>query len=308
MTQETFDPNKSDSRMRMAPAFEFLSIVPWWFITLILLGLLVTYNILTDDQMGTIFLRVGEGIRVTVTVTIFAYLMAITIGLVVGLGRVSSNVLANNAASFYVEVIRGIPMLVLLMYIAFVGVPLMINGINALGEWLVTVGVEGFGTSLAEMNSRTKACIPFTGGTEDGICIELFNNTVRVIIGLGVAYGAFSAEIWRAGIESIEKGQMEAARSLGMSYLQSMRYIILPQAVRRVLPALGNDFVAMVKDSSLVSVLGVQDITQLAKLYAASTFLFFQTYSILAFIYLVITIMLTRFVRWIERRLRQGRR
>jgi polar amino acid transport system permease protein len=123
-----------------------------------------------------------------------------------------------------------------------------------------------------------------------------------------VAYGAFSAEIWRAGIESIEKGQMEAARSLGMSYIQSMRYVILPQAVRRVLPALGNDFVAMVKDSSLVSVLGVQDITQLAKLYAASTFLFFQVYSILAFIYLVITIMLTRVVRWIERRLRQDRR
>jgi polar amino acid transport system permease protein len=87
-----------------------------------------------------------------------------------------------------------------------------------------------------------------------------------------------------------------------------MRYVILPQAVRRVVPALGNDFVAMVKDSSLVSVLGVQDITQLAKLYAASTFLFFQVYSILAFIYLVITIMLTRVVRWIERRLRQDRR
>jgi polar amino acid transport system permease protein len=167
--------------------------------------------------------------------------------------------------------------------------------------------MEGVGTSLAELNSRTKACLPFGGG-EDGWCIELFNNTVRVIIGLGVAYGAFSAEIWRAGIESIEKGQMEAARSLGMSYFQSMRYIILPQAVRRVMPALGNDFVAMVKDSSLVSILGVQDITQLAKLYAASTFLFFQTYSILAFIYLVITIMLTRFVRWIERRLRQDRR
>jgi polar amino acid transport system permease protein len=207
-----------------------------------------------------------------------------------------------------VEVVRGIPMLVLLMYIAFVGVPLLINGINSLGEILVLQGVEGMGTWMAELNSRTKACLPFTGGQENGLCFELFNNTVRVIIGLGVAYGAFSAEIWRAGIESIEKGQMEAARSLGMSYIQAMRYVILPQAVRRVLPALGNDFVAMVKDSSLVSVLGVQDITQLARLYAASTFLFFQTYSILAFIYLVITIMLTRVVRWIERRLRQNRR
>jgi polar amino acid transport system permease protein len=308
MTQQTLDPNTSSSRMRMAPALDFLSIVPWWLITLLLLGLLIIYNILTDDQMETIFLAVGKGIQVTVTVTVFAYLMAITIGLFVGLGRVSSNTLAHNAAAFYVEVVRGIPMLVLLMYIAFVGVPLLIDGINALGEWLVSLGATGIGTSLVELNSRTKVCVPFTGGQESGLCIELFNNTVRVIIGLGVAYGAFSAEIWRAGIESIEKGQMEAARSLGMSYFQSMRHIILPQAVRRVLPALGNDFVAMVKDSSLVSVLGVQDITQLAKLYAASTFLFFQTYSILAFIYLVITIMLTRVVRWIERRLRQDRR
>lgn len=293
--------------MRMAPALDFLSIVPWWLLVLIGIFLLVIYQILTDDQMETIFLAVGEGIRITITVTVFAYLMAIVIGLFVGLGRVSSNVLFNNVASFYVEVIRGIPMLVLLMYIAFVGVPLLIDGINAVGEWMVARGVVDAGTFLADLNSRTKACLPFTGGQEDGVCIELFNNTVRVIIGLGVAYGAFSAEIWRAGIESIEKGQMEAARSLGMSYLQAMRYIILPQAVRRVLPAMGNDFVAMVKDSSLVSVLGVQDITQLAKLYAASTFLFFQTYSILAFIYLVITIMLTRVVRWIERRLRQDR-
>jgi polar amino acid transport system permease protein len=292
----------------MAPTLDFLSAVPWWLIILILLGLVATYNILTDDQMGTIFLRIGAGIRVTVTVTIFAYLLAITIGLFVGLGRVSKNIVANNFASLYVEVVRGIPMLVLLMYIAFVGVPLLINGINSLGEILVLQGVEGMGTWMAELNSRTKACLPFTGGQENGLCFELFNNTVRVIIGLGVAYGAFSAEIWRAGIESIEKGQMEAARSLGMSYIQAMRYVILPQAVRRVLPALGNDFVAMVKDSSLVSVLGVQDITQLARLYAASTFLFFQTYSILAFIYLVITIMLTRVVRWIERRLRQNRR
>lgn len=309
MSKDILDPsNPNHSRMRMAPAFDFLSIVPWWLITLILLGLLITYQILTDDQMETIFLAVGKGIRVTVTVTIFGYLIAITIGLIIGLGRVSSNVFANNFASFYVEVVRGIPMLVLLMYIAFVGVPLLINGINASGEWFVSIGATGIGTSLTELNSRTEVCLPFTGGEEDGVCIQLFSNTVRVIIGLGVAYGAFSAEIWRAGIESIEKGQMEAARSLGMSYLQAMRYIILPQAIRRVLPALGNDFVAMVKDSSLVSVLGVQDITQLAKLYAASTFLFFQTYSILAFIYLVITIMLTRVVRWIERRLRQDKR
>jgi polar amino acid transport system permease protein len=96
---------------------------------------------------------------------------------------------------------------------------------------------------------------------------------------------------------------MEAARAIGMSYFQAMRHIILPQAIRRVLPALGNDFIAMLKDSSLVSVLGVEDITQITKLYAASTFLFFQSYSILAFIYLSMTILLSRMVRSLETRL-----
>ena len=134
------------------------------------------------------------------------------------------------------------------------------------------------------------------------------SNELRVIIGLGIAYGAFESEIFRAGIQSIEKGQMEAARALGMGYVQAMRYVILPQAIRRVLPALGNDFVAMLKDSSLVSVLGVEDITQLTKLYAASTFLFFQSYSLLAFIYLTMTLLLSRGVRTLESRLSAHRR
>ncbi|RMG92453.1 MAG: amino acid ABC transporter permease [Chloroflexi bacterium] len=272
---------------RLAPSLGKLSNVPWWLLVAILIGLFIVYEIITDDQTNTIFFAVGKGIRVTFIVTISAYTLALVIGLLVGFGRVSKNPVAYNIATFYVEVIRGVPMLVLLMYIAFVAVPSLINGINALGDWLVATGI-GTGEALTNVTSRN------------------VDNTVRVIVGLGVAYGAFSAEIFRAGIESIEKGQMEAARALGMSYFQAMRLVILPQAVRRVLPALGNDFVAMVKDSSLVSVLGVQDITQLAKLYAASTFLFFQTYSILAFIYLIITILLTRFVRWLERRMRIG--
>ncbi|MCA9981338.1 MAG: amino acid ABC transporter permease, partial [Anaerolineales bacterium] len=262
------------------------------------LALLIVYFITTSEEAAQTFwfvfwqdptdLSQGEiafrGMLVTITVAIAAYLLAITIGIIVGLGRVSSNVFFYNIATFYVEIVRGVPILVLLMYIAFVGVPLLIDGMNYLGEGMLAIGLP-FGQGLADLTSRD------------------FNNTWRVILGLGIAYGAFSAEIIRAGIESIEKGQMEAARSLGMGYFQAMRLVILPQAVRRVLPALGNDFVAMVKDSSLVSVLGVQDMTQLAKLHAASTFLFFQTYSILAFLYLVLTIMLTRAVRWLERRM-----
>jgi polar amino acid transport system permease protein len=129
----------------------------------------------------------------------------------------------------------------------------------------------------------------------------------RCIIALAIAYGGFEAETFRAGIQSIDKGQMEAARSLGMSYMQAMRYIILPQAVRRVLPPLGNDFIAMLKDSSLVSVLGVRDITQEARLYASASFRFLEAYSSLAFLYLAMTIVLSLGVKWVENRWGAGK-
>jgi His/Glu/Gln/Arg/opine family amino acid ABC transporter permease subunit len=132
--------------------------------------------------------------------------------------------------------------------------------------------------------------------------------TVRAIIALAVTYGAFLAEIFRAGIQSVGHGQMEAARSLGMSRGQAMRFIILPQAIRNVLPALGNDFVAMVKDSSLVSVLAVRDITQIARLYAGRTFRFREAYITLAVMYLTLTIFLSFLVRQLERRLRRHAR
>jgi polar amino acid transport system permease protein len=127
---------------------------------------------------------------------------------------------------------------------------------------------------------------------------------IRAIIALALSYGAFESEIFRAGIESIGRGQMEAARSLGMSYPQAMRHIILPQAVRRVLPPLGNDFIAMLKESSLVSALGVQDITQLGRLYAASSFEYLKTYNMVAFIYLTMTILLSMAVKAMEVRLK----
>jgi polar amino acid transport system permease protein len=256
------------------------------------LGLYIIYNILTNPITNRAFwfingqtpegIRAGdlimEGLVMTLGVTVIAYSFSILIGLLMGLGRVSDNVLINNAASFYVEIIRGIPMLVLLMAIAFVGVSLAIEAINAIGNWLLSAGI-GFGESLTAVTSRN------------------ISNMWRAVIALAIAYGAFSAEIFRAGIQSIEKGQMEAARALGMSYFQAMRYVILPQAIRRVLPALGNDFVAMLKDSALVSVLGVRDMTQLNKLYTSSTFNFVQGYMVLAFLYLVMTILLSRLVR-----------
>jgi len=127
----------------------------------------------------------------------------------------------------------------------------------------------------------------------------------RAIIALALIYGAYIAEVFRAGIESIAKGQMEAARSLGMTYVQGMWYIILPQAIRNVLPALGNDFIAMLKDSSLVSVLAVRDITQLARLDSGSSFRFRENYLVLTFLYLVMTLLLSLLLQFIQRRLKQ---
>lgn len=255
----------SSSRSRLAPSTERMAEWPWWLIVAILIGLFISLQILTNERLTVIFKAIAAGVVVTIRVTLAAYLSAVIIGLIVGFARVSRNKIILNIASFYVEIVRGVPMLVLLMYIAFVAVPLVAD--------------------LLDMRTRD------------------FPNELRVVIGLAVAYGAFESEIFRAGIQSIEKGQMEAARALGMNYFQGMRYIILPQAIRRVLPALGNDFVAMLKDSSLVSVLGVEDITQITKLYAASTFLFFQSYSILAFIYLTMTVLLSRLVRNLETKL-----
>jgi len=147
------------------------------------------------------------------------------------------------------------------------------------------------------------------GLSSAGALFTAFNNqnismNVRAIVALAVTYGAYLAEIFRAGIQSIEPGQMEAARSLGMSYGQAMRHIILPQAIRNVLPALGNDFVAMVKDSSLVSVLAVRDITQVSRLYAGSTFRFREAYVTLSVLYLTMTVMLSLAVQAVERRMR----
>jgi polar amino acid transport system permease protein len=267
-----------------------LSRLPYWLLAAILLGVLLLWNILTAADYRVIFDALAKGVWITVYVTIIAYALALAVGLIVGLARMSTNRAILEAASFYVEIIRGVPMLVLLYYIAFVGAPGIVDAVQWVGRLLEDVGATGVGSALASFSIR-----------------EL-SFTMRAIIALTIGYSAFISEIFRAGIESIERGQMEAARSQGMTYWQAMRYIILPQAIRRVLPPLGNDFIAMLKDSSLVSILGVPDITQLGKIYATSTFRFFETYNIVAFLYLVMTIALSLLVRYMERRIPTGER
>jgi polar amino acid transport system permease protein len=194
-----------------------------------------------------------------------------------------------NAATFYVEVMRGVPMLVIILYVAFVLTPILVEASHSLGAWIV-------GTSLG--------FLAFIGEPLRSANIRDIDLSVRGVLGLGLGYAAFEAEIFRAGIQSIERGQMEAARSLGMSYFQAMRYIILPQAIRRVLPPLANDFIAMLKDSSLISVLGVRELTQMGVINRGRTFRGLETYNTVASLYLSMTLTLSLFVKFIERRLR----
>jgi polar amino acid transport system permease protein len=244
---------------------------PWWALGLALGWVVILYSILNVATYRDTFLFISAGIQMTIRIALTAYVLAVVLGLILGLGRVSKNPLFYNAATLYVEIFRGLPMLVIVLYVAYVVMPAM--------ERLI---VQLFPTFTLE-------------GVDD---------SVRGTIGLGLGYAAFEAEVFRAGIQSIERGQMEAARSLGMTYAQAMRYIILPQAIRRVLPPLGNDLISILKDSSLVSALAVRELTQMAKLNRARTFLSLESYNTVAFLYLTMTLLLSLVVKFVERRLR----
>ncbi|WP_371369890.1 amino acid ABC transporter permease [Sporomusa rhizae] len=125
---------------------------------------------------------------------------------------------------------------------------------------------------------------------------------IAAITACSINSGAYVAEIFRAGIQSIDKGQMEAGRSLGMTWAQTMRYIILPQAFKRIIPPLGNEFIAMLKDSSLVSVIGFEELTRRGQLIIARTYGSFEIWLTVAFIYLVMTFTISRLVDYLERR------
>ena len=266
-------------RSHLIPVTDRLARLPVWLLVALLLFLFFFWIIISNDDYRVIFNAIRKGVGTTIYVSVIAYVLAIVVGLVLSLMRVYRSRVTQEIASFYVEVVRGIPMLVLLYYISFVGAPALVTALNWLASPLINAGL------VSEINVRD---IDFTA---------------RAILALTLGYGAFISEIFRAGIESIGKEQTEAAQTEGATYWQTMRFILLPQAVRNVLPALGNELIAMLKDSALVSALGVQDITQLGKVYSASTFKFFETYSIVALLYLVMTLGLAIVVRLLERRL-----
>ena len=269
---------------------ERLSQFPWWFVALILILIVTFTSIATQPLYTEAFNFIKAGLSITIRTTLIAFVIALFLGLITGLGRISRNVFFKNLATLYVEFIRGVPMLVLIFFIALVAVPAVVTGMNEMGHWFQTQEWNWIANPLLALENKA---------------IEM---NVRAIVALSVTYGAFLAEIFRAGIQSVSKGQMEAARSQGMSNGQAMIYIILPQAIRNVLPALGNDFVAMLKDSSLVSVLAVRDITQVARLYAGRSFRYEEAYTTLAILYLSMTIVLSLVVKYIERRVRQDER
>jgi polar amino acid transport system permease protein len=266
-------------RSYLVPATDRLSKLPYWLLVAILLAIVALWIIFTNEDYRVIFAAVRKGVWTTIYVSLLAYGLALALGLILALMRVYESRVTQEVSSFLVEIIRGIPMLVLLYFISFVGAPALVDALNWLASPLIDAGIM----------------------TE--ISIRQVDFTARAVLALAIGYGAFISEIIRAGIESIGKEQKEAAQSAGATYWQTMRYILLPQAVRNVLPALGNEFIAILKDSALVSALGVQDITQLGKVYSASTFKFFETYSIVALLYLVMTLGLAMFVRWLEQRL-----
>lgn len=253
---------------------------PYWLLVTITIGLYLGYRVATDQLYTQVITIVSKGVWVTIFVTLVAFFMASLVGLLMAVGSLSRFIVLRQLSRFYIEIIRGVPILVLLFYIAFVAAPSLVVAIN----WVI----EPLGFDA--MRTRDLSLL------------------WRAVLALTIGYSAFIAEVFRAGIQSVETGQIEAAKSLGMNGWLRFRLIIFPQAIRTILPPLGNDFIALIKDSSLVSVLGVADITQLGKIYAAGSFRFFETYNIVAYVYLMMTVTLSLGLRHIEQKMRAEKR
>ena len=227
-----------------------------FFGAVLLLAFLAWYK---PDPYLAIIKFIPDGIVVTFKVTIGAIILAFIIGLFTGLGRISKNRFVNGIASLYVEVIRGIPLLVQIFYIYY-----------ALGR------------------------------------IIKIPDLLSAIIAMAVCYGAYMGEVFRAGIQSIPVGQMEAAISQGMSRGEALRYIIIPQAIKVVLPPVGNEFIALLKDSSLVSILAVADLLRRGREFASESFTYFETYTVIALVYLILTLFFSKLIGIMEERISTG--
>jgi polar amino acid transport system permease protein len=225
------------------------------------LAVLVYLFLVKPHPYRDIMLFLPDGILKTFEVTLMSIACSLVVGLLTGVGRISKVAIINRIATIYVEIIRGIPLLVQIFYIYY-----------ALGKFIQ---------------------VP-----------DIF----AAVIAMTVCYGAYLGEIFRAGIQSIHKGQMEAAIALGLTRGQALLRIILPQTFRVVLPPLGNEFIALLKDSSLVSILAVSDLLRRGREYASKTFDYFEAFTVVALVYLVMTLFFSRLVAMMEERMdRRGR-
>lgn len=243
---------------------------PWWWLVAAIAGAIMFLLLARADPYLDIMAFVWDGLLITIILTAVSFVFIILVGLLGALGKISKNRVVRFVASLYVEIVRGIPLLVQLMWWYFAA-PVVIQAIG------VALNIS----SLAQYRA---------------------NAILLAIIGLVICYGAYMTEIFRAGIQSIHRGQMEAARSLGMNYFQSMRHIILPQAMRVVLPPVGNEFIMLMKDTSLVSVVAVADLTRRGREYMAVHFNPIEVWTFIALLYLVLTLFSARLLAWLEQK------
>ncbi|HAL15631.1 MAG TPA: amino acid ABC transporter permease [Anaerolineaceae bacterium] len=247
----------------------------WWIMVAAVAVLVILLIFLKPDPYKNLFNFVRDGVWRTTYITIISFVLVIVFGLFVGLARLSKHKVIRGIATVYVEIIRGIPMMVQIIYWAF-ALPAIIQ----------------------EMGSAWN--IPsFMEYRPDGIVMAIF--------GLTFGYSAYMSEVYRAGIQSISKGQMEAARSLGMTYVQAMRYIIVPQAVRVILPPMGNELITLLKDTALVSAVAIPELTRRGREFSSANFNPIETWTMVALLYLVMTLLATRLVAYLEKKARYER-
>lgn len=238
---------------------------PWWLVVIVGIIVLMAFAILTDDGYQEAWKNIIPGLRLTLYLTVGSFLVAMPLGLVIGMGRLSRNRFLNTISQVYIEFMRGIPMLVWIFVVAFVLTP----------DFADLIGVK----------------------TRD------IDEVYRGAAALCLFYAAFIAEVFRAGIQSVDPGTIEAGQAVGLSRWQVTRRITLPQALRNALPALGNDFISLMKDTSLVSILAVNELTQEARIYYGSSFRVRESFFILAALYVTMTIVLSLALQWWERSL-----
>lgn len=273
-----------------------------WLILFILLDILVINSIATQPEVKKVWDYVVPGLAATIRITVISFIVAVVIGLVVAFGRISKNIIIYNLSTLYVELFRGLPLLVIILIFNFVLTPAIVSFV------------------VGPSDSGNNANIPFLDDLLQravGVPADQISSTVlrtrdidpelRIMLAFAVTYGAFMSEVFRAGIESIGRGQVEAGRSLGMTYIQVMYYIILPQAVRNVLPALANNFVFLLKDTSLASAVAVPEISYLTRQYSSNNFRYPEGLLVLAFLYANLTIILSFGTVYLENRLHKDR-